>query len=343
MRRCVVALAIVCGVRPASHACAPAPPRGEEVKIADEEAVIVWDPDNHVERFIRKAAFESTARRFGFLVPTPSVPKLGEVSDSVFDELAMAIRPEVRNETSGFELGCSCAARMKGGDDDALALRASAVRVIQTARVAGFDATTVAADDANALAAWLANHGFDRSPALTAWLERYVADRWTITAFVVATDEPAGARSYGLATRAVQMTFATDRPFYPYREPARPTSAANRLLRVYFISTRRYAATLGSTTPWSARVLFAGPLATITEALGPYAAPAAVVTAFHDASSPRNGSDELYFAASADQSPVAQPPVIRYKPREVPVDLVALAVLVVGVAALLFRRRGRRA
>jgi hypothetical protein len=49
------------------------------VRIAEEEAVIVWDPATKTEHFIRRAAFHSTARQFGFLVPT--TPRLTEVSD----------------------------------------------------------------------------------------------------------------------------------------------------------------------------------------------------------------------------------------------------------------------
>ena len=55
------------------------------------------------------------------------------------------------------------------------------MHVIQTAHVAGFDATTVEADEPEALSAWLGKHGYDASPALTAWLAHYVTDLWKIT------------------------------------------------------------------------------------------------------------------------------------------------------------------
>src|SRR5262245_45994026 len=77
------ALALAClaiAIDPAEAvACAPAPPRGEEVRIAEEEAIILWDPATRTEHFIRRAQFRSTARAFGFLVPTPATPALGEV------------------------------------------------------------------------------------------------------------------------------------------------------------------------------------------------------------------------------------------------------------------------
>jgi hypothetical protein len=309
--------------------------------------VIIWDAAHHTEHFIRRAAFRSTARSFGFLVPTPTAPELGEVDDSVFWSLADAIRPEVRYETTGWSVSpeswClgSFLARKGGARDDAMA---PAVRVIASAHVAGFDATTLEADDATALASWLGAHGFEATPALTVWLERYVATHWKMTAFVVATDERGGS-SYELATRAVRMSFHADQPFYPYREPAAPATSStadpNRLLRVFFLATERYAATLEG-QPWSARVLHAAPLQVPTP-LVKLAEASAVATVFQDASALRRGVDEIYFAVSADQAPVRQPPIIVTSPHRVPVPIEFLLVLGIGVAwGVRWRRRTRR-
>src|SRR5262249_16123175 len=68
----------------ASFACATAPPAGEEVKPAEEEALIVWDSVHHVEHFIRRAGFRTSAQSFGFLVPTPSKPELTEIDAGIF-------------------------------------------------------------------------------------------------------------------------------------------------------------------------------------------------------------------------------------------------------------------
>ena len=85
MQNLRLAVIVVCsiGLRsiPDAAACATAPPRGEEVQIAEEEAVIVWDPATRTEHFIRRASFHSTARTFGFLLPTPTTPTLGELPD----------------------------------------------------------------------------------------------------------------------------------------------------------------------------------------------------------------------------------------------------------------------
>ncbi len=353
---CAVSVIVIAAGEAA--ACATAPPAGQEVQIADEEAIILWDPATRTEHFIRRAQFRSTARAFGFLVPTPTTPQLGEIADGVFASMADRIKPEVRYEretdvklTSLMFEACNAmtAGELKSGD--AIPAMAGAVRVLATAHVAGFDATTVEADAAGALGAWLAQHGFAVTPALTAWLEHYVAQQWKLTAFVVATGEEAGEAGaqarYDVATRAVRMSFQTDRPFYPYREPAADVARAasepppeGRVLRVHFLSTERYAATLAG-APWSARVLFAAPIEPVPElaGLGDHLRTA---TTFVDAESPRRGIDEIYFAPSPDRAEVRQPPIVITEPNHIliPVDLLGLGLI---IAVLVMRSRRARA
>ena len=346
----LAALALVIDIR-ASDACATAPPRGEEVRIAEEEALIVWDPATKTETFIRRAAFHSTARKFGFLVPTPAVPALSEVSDNVFWSLADAIRPEVkvdRSETK-YEVGAFLfEACMKGASksDGAKAVTAqSPVRVLQSQSVAGFNATTVEADSATALTEWLGQNGFEQTPQLTKWLERYVTDKWKVTAFVVASDVATDQQRYEVATKAVKMVFPTERPFYPYREPQiemtvetnAKLAPPNRLLRVYFVSNQRYAATLAD-QPWSAKLLQSAKLETqeLKELVGAQDR----LTVFVDESSPRRGIEELYFTPDADQKVVKQPAIVVKDPDvvKIPLDLIILGALLLAWAIRKARR-----
>jgi hypothetical protein len=338
-----------------SDACATAPPAGAQVRIAEEEALIVWDPATKTETFIRRAAFQSTARKFGFLVPTPTMPQLSEVPDSVFYALTDAIRPPVEHRektkyvAASFLFESCMGAMTKSASDDAQMVTASPVRVLQTATVAGFNATTVEADNAQALTDWLGQNGFEVTPQLTKWLERYVTEKWKVTAFVVAGDGDEATR-YDIATKAVKMTFPTERPFYPYREPqiemtvetnaklAPPAFA--RSLRVYFVSNERYAATLAD-QPWSAKVLQAQKLATTSTDLQAQVGAQSYMTVFVDESSPRRGIEELYFAPSADKADVKQPVVIITTDDEVPipVDLIVIGLIVVVFVVRRVRRR----
>ena len=337
-----ILFAIASDIRTA-HACAAAPPRGEEVRIAEEEALIVWDPATKTEQFIRRAGFRSTARQFGFLVPTPTLPKLSEVSDSIFYTLTEYIRRPIEyTHPKKYEAGSwlfEACMLTKGASDDARQVTAEPpVRVLQTANVAGFEATTVEADDPKALTDWLGNHGFEATPQLTAWLERYVSDHWKITAFVVGAKDAQSDR-YDIATKAVNMTFPADKPFYPYREPkiemtvestAKLAPVNDRVLRVFFVSDARYAATMNN-EPWSAKVLQAEKLAAPSDELAALFGKQRYMTTFVDESSPRRGIEELYFAPSADKSDVRQPVQKIEWPEKVtiPIDAIVLGVLVV--------------
>jgi hypothetical protein len=327
--RLVLALIVVAASARTGEPCAPAPPPGATVDITGEQAVIVWDAAHHVEHFIRKAAFASDAKAFGFLVPTPAKPELGELPDSIFAALAQSIAPKLRYETRGITLGCMLAGSKS---DRTMAVPDNSVQVLQTVRVAGFDATTLAADDATAIAGWLANHGFADTPALDEWLRGYVDAHWTITAFVVAS----GEAGRDIATRAVRMTFPTDVPFYPYREPSAMPSPPGRSLHVYFAADRRYGATLAKQA-WSAKVIYAANLV-LPQELRALAGDTAYVTAFDD-SGPRHGTDELYFAQSAEPD-VHPPDIVVAEPYEVSIEaLVAAALIAIAVWAIIRRRR----
>jgi hypothetical protein len=199
------------------------------------------------------------------------------------------------------------------------------------------------ADDPAALTAWLDAHRYATTPALRAWLAPYVARRWKITAFKVAAPDPANPAPP--RTAPVRMSFATDLPFYPYREPedARAQRDAGRTLQVHVLAGERMEGTLGERGAWPGRVTFSGP----SEDLGGRAARWGLsagltrLTTFEDRSSPRPGADEVFFRRASDQSRFTPPPVYLDQPREVliPLDLIALG----GVVFALVWRRWRRA
>ena len=190
------------------------------------------------------------------------------------------------------------------------------VAVLELKRVAGFDAAVLKADDAGALNDWLKKNGYQSRPELTPWIEPYVKSGWIITAFKIASDSP---RSNAIATSAVRMSFKTDRPFYPYREPAMSpgktkTGETYRLLRLYVLSTERVQASLGK-GKWPGQTVWANTISldnckTLGWLLQMDWRPTGTwwLTELVDRSSPRPGTDDLFFARSDDQKAVARPP-----------------------------------
>jgi len=336
--------------RPAS-ACAPAPREGARVQIAEESAIIVWNAAERTEHFVRRASFQGGGQDFGFLVPTPAKPELGEVGDEVFDRLEQATRPAVVHDDSveGIEPTAICALPFLltrgAAKEEAAAVAVAPVRVIDAQRVAGYDAVVLEADDPRALADWLRAHGYASRPELSAWLAPYVAAKWKLTAFKIAGGAPA------VSTAAVRMSFSAERPFFPYREPADqrenlPAGApADRLLRVFFIGAARVGGAIGDAkAAWPGKAIWSDRLdaAPGAGALPLPLPPGAWLTVFEDRATPRPGTDDLFFAPSTDRSAVKPPPIVISSHRRIPLplDLIGGGALVAG---LWLRRRRRLA
>lgn len=307
--------------------CAPAPHRGQWVDIRDESALIIWDAETKTEHFIRRASFETAATDFGFLVPTPTQPDLGEADDRVFESLgrttaARHVYQEQIKTVFGFGplFPDKHAATMAvGAAPPPNAMPKAAVEVLDEKQVAGFDAAVLKANDAQALAEWLDKHGYEARPALTEWLTWYVENKWIITAFKMTKGERPTFEA-----KSVRMTFKTDKPFYPYREPEdmrNPSEQGSRALRVFVLSDQRYEGTLGESGQWPATAQwandvsssigwFAGSLKLNETDYGKPLERTKYLTEFEDRSFPRPGTDEIYFRPASDQSTKERPPIV---------------------------------
>lgn len=305
--------------------CAPAMREGDSVGISTESALIVWDPATSTEHFIRSAQFVTDAEDFGFLVPTPTPPELGEVGGSLFAQLRSQTAARVirtSEKQSIFRLFRADAEDTAvGSAGPPSGPMENSVQVLSREQVAGYDAAVLKAADPNALSDWLNDHGYMTRPALTEWLKHYVDNQWVITAFKLSRNE--GGR--GIVASPVRLSFQTEKPFYPYREPADmrdgAVKARPRTLRVFFLSDKRYSASIGDAGTNPTRVRWAGPLdepalqnlersMRLSESLN---APIKHLTEFEDGSSPRPGTDELYFQVASTQDQVERPPIRRHR------------------------------
>jgi Uncharacterized protein conserved in bacteria (DUF2330) len=323
--------------------------------------MIVWDAKSKTEHFVRQANFETNAKDFGFLVPTPTVPELGEVDGALFPTMTQITQArhvyQERIETVfGFGRPPESDSRDSSQMPTASAAPGPAVEVLHQQEVAGFDASVLRADDPKALTEWLVKNGYEARPALTEWLQWYTDHGWIITAFKLTKTAGPGGR---LGTRALRMSFQADRPFYPYREPLdmRNTPGKTRALRVFFLSDRKYEGTIGEKGAWPAATEWANQipgqsnglttrlkLTDSTLATNPDRA--GYLTEFLDQSNPRPGTDEVYFRPASDQSPKERPPIIhtyvrvQYWPG--PMGGLAVVILPVMLGVGFYTLRSRR-
>jgi hypothetical protein len=344
-----------------SQSCATVSPE-EFVNVTDESAIIVWDAARKREHFIRGATFDSAARDIGFLVPTPSVPELKAADRGAFAILQKVLLPKVEYRSRNhFEFGLLLAGRRIRNTFNAAGNAMSEeghVDILQTQTVAGYDATTLKANDTAALNRWLNQNGYLVKADLRDWLAPYIAKGWVITAFKI---RKADKNSRSFSSQLVRMSFDTDKPFYPYREPASQRQGAARKkprsLRVFFIGDQRVAGVLGTQQKraWPGVLRWSDDLANHLDesqrvtlaknlAMKPEQFPAKLrMTSFEDFSSPRPGVEDVYFKASSAQGTMLPPPIIRWTVRwiTIPLDVIFVVggVLLFATYAWLLRAR----
>jgi hypothetical protein len=241
--------------------------------------------------------------------------------------------------------------------------------------VAGYDAVVLQADDIAGLNKWLDDNHYDARPSVMEWLKWYVEHHWIITAFKVAHDGKAANQRWATSVR---MSFATPAPFYPYREPedmrtpdSKQTQPQSRQLRVYLLADARYRGTLGTSAAWAGQTIWSnllpadvasqivGNLGLVPTLSDNLKAKTWHLTEFEDNSSPRLGTEEVFFNRAEDQGTVERP--VKYYDSyeyvyedEQPADQnntlpsslmiiggVLAAILLVGASLLVMLRRRR--
>lgn len=288
-----------------ADACCAVSTRGVPVVNADQTVILVWDKEHHTEHFIRKASFRSEGDSVGFIVPTPSRPQLEESGNAAFPYLAQITAP--KDGSKGFELPIGCAADPKTS-------YGRSVRVVEEKTVAGYHAVVLAADSGKALVEWLKEHGYAYTPEAAAWAQPYLEKRWYMTAMKIAKD---GGPE--VAASALRITFQTEHPLFPYREPDSRQDAArlnvqDRLLRIYFVAESRYEGRFPSGQLWGGKPRWSQPLQAdqrsqllrhlgLAESTGPSKF---WLTEFEDHWPYGKAPGDVYFSPSADQHRLAR-------------------------------------
>lgn len=361
-------------------ACCPVSRMGKNFRIADQRVLIAWDPQTKIEHFVRQAAFdpalsaqpttdqtsiqrdESIDRSesegvepddFGFLVPSPSEPQIEEADPRVFDALETAIEPRIqiqdRWSVNPFPLAlspfmlASSRSMLTASRDSA---PTSGVAVLQSKKVAGYEVAVLRASDAGELVGWLKENNYEVRKDLQEWVEPYVRDGWLITAF-----------KYDIGSKrakvgSVRISFATDKPVFPYRVPKDQFSEQGRgnLLKIFVVGPGRATGSLGqadSSLAWNrGKLRYSMPMERepLEELLGDsvpqgsFASPERMwLTAWDDPTWP-SSQEDLWFGF--DPGGVAYQEVrtvVRDRLIYLPID--ALGLLAIGAGLVIRRRR----
>lgn len=178
--------------------------------LSREKAIIIWDQEAKVEHFIRSASFTGGAKDFGFILPTPSQPTAIEVADAEAFGLLESFKPMPPNSDTA---------------------AAGGVEILEQKKVGDYEVTVLKAAEGSAIGDWLKKNGHKMRPAMEPWLDYYAKKGWILTAFRY---QNATGKS---TTKAVRVSFPTEKPHYPYKMPSDTWSEGHaRPLTLFVVS-----------------------------------------------------------------------------------------------------------
>ena len=235
-------------------------------------------------------------------------------------------------------LSCGLATKTRSAD--------KGVKVLEEKVVAGFKAAVLETTSAAALVKWLEDNGYSFSPEIKTWAEPYVDKGWKFTALKVAKDKDAPDRkSKDLTASALRLTFKTEQPLFPYREPDYKNTidsvgAKSRLLRIYFIAEARYQGDLTREVPWTGKVAWSGKIRAadrkkilehlkLPETTGPAEW---WLTEFEDAWPYKVAPADVVFSRAANQDPLRREPIGQAAPYPTDITFYAILAFVFGPA-----------
>ena len=303
-----------------ADACCPVSRFQVPVVNADQSVIILWDAEAKTQHFIRRASFKSDGDDFGFLIPSPAQPELSESGNEAFPLLAKLTEPETITRPRPISFGCGVATMRDAAPGLAWS---GGVKVLEQKTVAGFNASVLEAKSATALVQWLKENGYHYSREVEAWAKPYVDQGWKITALKVAKDKETLDKTVNAA--ALRLSFKTDRPLFPYREPEYKgvndtLGIKSRTLRIYFLADARYEGELTKEQPWSGKVVWSGKVTAkdrskllehlkLPELTGPRQW---WLTEFEDDWSYQGAPADVYFSRAAKQATLKRPPIVQY-------------------------------
>lgn len=181
------------------------PPPDFYIRQSEQKAVIFYDKG--VETLVLSVTFQGNAKNFGWVVPAPSRPEIGEAPDELFTSL---------EEMTGAAIGYPKWREIAPMDMEV----GEGVEVLETKEIGIFEAKLLTADDSEALAKWLAENNYQFPEEGSYILENYVKNKWYFVAVKVRPelvwfDATEKLRS-GHAT-PLKLTFETKKIIYPMK------------------------------------------------------------------------------------------------------------------------------
>lgn len=211
--------------QPANAACCYFAAKDKDINQPGQKAFISWSPDTSTEAFTVQPKFEGNALDFGMVIPTPSRPKLDEMSRDFFANMALYTilmplpqpiylggSPVTRG---GFRAVPPSGVMYLAG---AGAPRRSSVRVLEAGVVGSLDYKIIVADRSDDLFTWLKENKYSYGGD-EATLQFYIKKKWFFTVMKIDSKQmkksPDG--SYLGEITPTRFTFSSKECIYPLK------------------------------------------------------------------------------------------------------------------------------
>ncbi|MGE0782154.1 DUF2330 domain-containing protein [Mycolicibacterium sp.] len=183
------------------------------VRVTDEMALLHTDGDT--ETVVMRLNLSSTADNAALVIPTPAPATVDAAPAEVFDELAELSAPRVE-PVRKWVIGWGGAAAPEGSAGAAAgAPGAAGPTVLSQVRLGPLEATTLSGGDLDGLRKWLADNGYQLRPEISAGLQPYLREGWSVVAMRLTSQQPLAG-----PLAPVTLTFASDELVYPMRMSA---------------------------------------------------------------------------------------------------------------------------
>ena len=183
------------------------PPFPYRIQENEQKAVIFYE--NGRETLIISITFKGDAKDFGWVIPVPQKPEVTKGSDEIFTSLQEITQYRVRYRVAEM-------IPMVG-----LGEAPELVTVIETKKIDYYEITVLSATDAQALAKWLSEHGYQYPEESAYVLNDYINNQWYFVAVKI-SPEAEGAEEVveglkeGHAT-PLKLEFNSEAIIYPLR------------------------------------------------------------------------------------------------------------------------------
>lgn len=245
----ITAFLLVIASAATAIACGIYIPREGDGVIAQERALIRHV--DGVETIVLELAVTGEASSAVWILPVPNPAKVELGDAAIFAELETITAPriETRYTNPDFD-GAAGAAPPRGG-----------VTVFERQTLGPFDVTSLTGDDAEAVAAWLEENGYDFPEGTAAVIAPYIEEGWAFAAIKLT---PEAGAEIGGQLDPLSFAFDSEEIVYPLRPAA--LGQGSRPLFLYVLAEHKVVAMPINSAPNASDLLYAGAIS--PESLG---------------------------------------------------------------------------